>query len=72
MSQNGGDFDFIIKADTVSLPIDPQFWDYLFSASLIGGWNLIVYEQDWLFTAVERLPALQVAIYVVYINYKQL
>ena len=44
----------------VALPTDPQFWDYLFSASLIGGWNLIVYEQDWLFTAVERLPELQV------------
>lgn len=59
--QNGGEFDFIVDPNVVALPTDPQFWDYLFTASLIGGWNLIVYEQDWLFTAVEKLPELQVA-----------
>lgn len=59
-----GDFDFVIKPDTIALPTDLQFWDYFFPASLEEKWNLIVYEQDWLSTQIERNPALQVRMYI--------
>ena len=60
LQQNGGKFDFIIEPKTISLPNDPQLWDYLFSAAVTEEWNLIVYEQDWLFVESDNLPALQV------------
>ena len=53
-------FDFIIEPKAVSLPNDPQFWEYLFLTAIIEDWNLIVYEQDWLFVESDNLPALQV------------
>ena len=57
---NGGDFDFILGPGQAAVPTAPQFWDYLFSVSLKQGWNLSVYEQDWLDTEVDKLPALRV------------
>ena len=43
-----------------SLPVEEEFWDFLFSSSK-ETWNLLVYEQDWLDVAVTRLQALRVS-----------
>jgi hypothetical protein len=55
--QNGGKFDFIIESEA-SLPVDPDFWDFLLSSSK-DSWNLLVYEQDWLYVTVAKLNALK-------------
>ncbi|XP_071111597.1 uncharacterized protein [Haliotis cracherodii] len=45
--QNGGRFDFIVEeATSKAIPIDQDFWDYLFETS--REWGLTLYEQDWL------------------------
>lgn len=55
--QNGGQYDFIIDKDTqTALPTDQKFWDFLMHSS--RQWGLRVYEQDWLFTEVQRVAAL--------------
>ena len=56
--QNGGDYDFIIEP-LAALPVDPAFWDFLLSSSK-QNWSLLVYEQDWLDVAVEKLESLRV------------
>ncbi|KAL4219038.1 hypothetical protein ACF0H5_021621 [Mactra antiquata] len=43
--QNNGSFNFIVE-NGGSLPIDLEFWRYLFKQA--KSWGLIVYEQDWL------------------------
>ncbi|CAI8031075.1 hypothetical protein GBAR_LOCUS17620 [Geodia barretti] len=55
--QNGGKFEFIVESEA-SLPVEEEFWDFLFSSSK-ETWNLLVYEQDWLDVAVTRLQALR-------------
>ena len=57
--QNGGKFEFIVESEA-SLPVEEEFWDFLFSSSK-ETWNLLVYEQDWLDVAVTRLQALRVS-----------
>lgn len=55
--QNGGEYDFIIEGD-FALPNDSSFWRFLLSSSQ-REWDLWVYEQDWLYTVYNDLPALQ-------------
>ena len=69
-SQNGGKFDFIIESEA-SLPVDPDFWDFLLSSSK-DSWNLLVYEQDWLYVTVDRLNALKVRYVYMYVLVLQL
>ena len=47
----------------ISLPNDPQFWDYLFSTADKEEWNLIVYEQDSISVEMYGLVGLQVVLY---------
>ena len=43
---NGGQYQFVIeKENKRALPVDAEFWKYLFGSSTI--WGLEVYEQDW-------------------------
>ena len=58
INQNGGKFEFIVESEA-SLPVDPDFWDFLLSSSK-NTWGLLVYEQDWLDVAVMKLEALRV------------
>eukprot|EP00731_Ephydatia_muelleri_P018789 Em0011g829a len=55
--QNGGQYDFVIEGD-YALPNDSSFWQFLLSSSQ-RDWDLWVYEQDWLYTIYNDLPALQ-------------
>ena len=57
--QNGGQYNFVVNETAgISLPDDVDFWKDLFR-NCSNGWNLHVYEQDWLDTVYERLPAVQ-------------
>ena len=51
-------FKFIVEKNA-SLPVDPKFWDYLFSSAQ-KDWELFVYEQDFLWAQFEKTMALQV------------
>ena len=55
--QNGGQYDFVIEGD-YALPNDSSFWRFLLSSSQ-KEWDLWVYEQDWLYTVYDNLPAVQ-------------
>lgn len=55
--QNGGQYNFIIEGD-YALPNDSSFWQFLLSSAQ-REWDLWVYEQDWLYTVYNDLPALQ-------------
>ena len=55
--QNGGDYNFVVEGN-YALPNDSSFWRFLLSSSQ-REWNLWVYEQDWLYTIYNDLPALQ-------------
>ena len=41
-------FKFIVE-NSASLPIDPNFWDYLLGSAQ-KDWEMFVYEQDFLYT----------------------
>jgi len=52
--QSGGKWDFYVETqstkytnEAMALPLDQDFWNYLFSTS--RQWGLYTYEQDWLY-----------------------
>ena len=55
--QNGGNWDFIVEANTTELaiPTQQEFWVWLLSES--RKWGLSVYEQDWLYNEFEWMNA---------------
>ncbi|KAK3087626.1 hypothetical protein FSP39_008570, partial [Pinctada imbricata] len=45
--QNGGKFAFVIECNSsVSVPIQEEFWDSLFTKA--QDWGMIMYEEDWM------------------------
>ena len=60
-------FKFIVE-NSASLPIDPNFWDYLFSSAQ-KDWEMFVYEQDFLYTQFQRTRALQVSLCIAKANH---
>ncbi len=57
--QNGGKYDFLVDSGG-AVPVDASFWDFLLSSSK-EQWNLLVYEQDWLYVQVGKVPQLIVS-----------
>ena len=47
-TQNNGSYRFTIEG-SLSVPNDQQFWNDLFK-NATKNWNMIVYEQDWLYS----------------------
>jgi len=43
-----------------AVPVEQAFWDFLLSSSK-QTWNLMVYEQDWLYVEFSRLASMLVS-----------
>ena len=57
--QNGGQWRFELDSKSgFALPLGREFWDSLFGRARSQGWQLSVYEQDWMNFQHERLPLL--------------
>ncbi|EDQ85462.1 uncharacterized protein MONBRDRAFT_34228 [Monosiga brevicollis MX1] len=55
--QNGGEYDFSDKNEgSAVVPLEQRFWDDLLKSS--ATWGLTVYEQDWLYNELEKVPML--------------
>ena len=55
--QNGGAYEFIVEPENhKAIPVEQRFWDDLMRNTSTG-WNMRVYEQDWLHNEWEGLAA---------------
>ena len=59
-SNSSGKYNFTWGNNTSALPLQYEFWQYLFDINM--DWGLTVYEQDWLLTSMQQIPLLSSSI----------